>query len=63
MNVSDFTVNMRVNYQEIEDGTVSSVNGYFVFVKFDEQVAKLGWNNTTAKACYPNTLKVISNGR
>lgn len=35
----------------IENGTVSSKNSKFVFVKFDKQVSKFGWDGTTSQSC------------
>lgn len=45
------------NHPDIETGQVSSVNQKFVFVKFDKQVALLGWEGTTSQACDPLQLK------
>lgn len=38
-------------------GTVSSINERCVFVKFDEQTSKLGWDGTTSQGCNPNDLQ------
>lgn len=40
----------------IEYGTVSSKNDAYVFVKFDKQVAKFGWEGTTSQSCKPSDL-------
>ena len=67
---SDFKPQMRVRYvpmhaygnithPDCEDGTVSSVNMHFVFVKFDKQVAKFGWDGTTSQACQPSGLRLM----
>ena len=37
-------------------GTVSSTNGHFVFVRFDENVSQLGWDGATSQACLPEQL-------
>lgn len=44
------------NHPDCEDGTVSSQNGKFVFVKFDKQLAKFGWDGTTSQSCDPADL-------
>ena len=43
-------------HADCEHGAVSSFNGTTVFVKFDKQVANLGWEGTTAQGCNPNDL-------
>ena len=57
---SDIFEGMRVAYvpaaaewdrSAIEYGTVSSYKCNFVFVKFDKQLQKFGWNGTTSQAC------------
>jgi hypothetical protein len=49
---------MRVKYwPQNEWGTVSSKNEYFIFVKFDDAVSRLGWDGATAKACAPWNLE------
>lgn len=35
---------------EGEWGTVSSWNDHFVFVKYDKQVSKFGWDGTTSQS-------------
>jgi len=59
--IADFTPGMRVRYvpghadgendPECEDGTVSSVTKLYVFVKFDKQLRKFGWDGTTSQSC------------
>jgi hypothetical protein len=44
---------------DCEDGKVSSVNGLFVFVKFDKQVVKKGWDEAIAEACDPESLILL----
>lgn len=67
MKVSDLKERMRVRYvpshakgdvyhKDCEDGTVSSWNSSNVFVKFDKQLARMGWSGTTAQSCYPKDL-------
>ena len=52
-----FKPGMRVIYKERkEEGTVSSVNDKFVFVKFDHLIADGGLDSTTAQACNPESL-------
>ena len=45
-----------IQHPGCEDGTVSSNNGKYVFVKFDKQVRKLGWSGTTSQSCNPRDL-------
>jgi hypothetical protein len=63
----DFQPGQRVRYvpgiaqgdsshPDCEDGAVSSANAVSVFVRFDKQVAKLGWDGTTSQSCNPNDL-------
>ena len=53
---------MRVAYVPMHDptakeyGTVSSVNSKYAFVRFDAQVAKLGWDGATSQSCQPDDL-------
>ena len=52
------------DHEACEDGTISSVlwrDGAVktVFVKFDKQVNKLGWDGTTAQGCTPTDLIVL----
>lgn len=44
------------NHPDCEHGRVSSVNDKYVFVRFDEQVRVLGWDQATGKACDPADL-------
>lgn len=44
----------------IEHGTVSSKNDKYVFVKFDKQLTKFGWDGTTSQSCDPNDLVQIT---
>lgn len=68
MELSDFKPGDRVVYipnhaygdrshADCRWGTVSLVNTVCVFVKFDEQTSKLGWEGTTSQGCYPHTLE------
>lgn len=70
MNLADIKPQMRVayvprhaygdmNHKDVEYGTVSSANHRNVFVKFDRQVSKLGWNGTTSQSCDPSDLVAI----
>ena len=44
------------NHPDCEHGAVSSSNDKVVFVKFDRQLNKFGWNGTTSQACNPEDL-------
>lgn len=44
-------------HSDCEWGIVSSVFGKRVFVKFDKQVNKFGWDLTTSQACCPESLE------
>ncbi len=68
MDLSDFKPEDRVIYipghafgnrthPDCERGSVSSVNDHCVFVKFDKQVVKLGWQGTTSQGCSPLDLE------
>ncbi len=70
MNIQDAQPNTRViyiplhanrdkNHPDVERGTVSSANSKYVFVKFDKQLNKFGWEGTTSQSCDPNDLVVI----
>lgn len=62
MNIEEIKPQMRVAYVPGHDpkakeyGTVSSVNSKYAFVRFDAQVAKLGWDGTTSQSCDPRDL-------
>jgi hypothetical protein len=67
MNIDDATEKKRViyipghakgdrNHPDCETGAVSSHNSQYIFVKFDDQVKILGWNEAGAQACKPNDL-------
>ena len=60
--LNDFKPDDRVAYVMFDGskqwGRVSSVNHKYVFVKFDANVAKLGWHGTTAQACDPRDLEL-----
>lgn len=70
MIASDFHPKMRVRYipghahgnrhhADCEDGTVSSNNGVSVFVKFDKQISKFGWEGATSQSCNPADLVIL----
>jgi hypothetical protein len=68
LKLSEIKAKMRVAYvpahaewdrSAIECGTVSSTNDKYVFVKFDKQLVKFGWEGTTSQACDPNDLVPI----
>lgn len=65
--VGDFKTGDRVLYvpnhangntwhEDCRAGMVSSVNDRFVFVRFDENVNRLGWDGATSQACDPTNL-------
>jgi hypothetical protein len=45
-----------VNHPDCEQGTVSSHNAVYVFVRFDQETGVLGWDKTTAQGCLPEQL-------
>lgn len=47
-----------MSHPDVERGSVSSVNERNVFVKFDKQVSKLGWDGTTSQSCDPTSLVI-----
>jgi hypothetical protein len=47
----------NLNHPDCEKGTVSSKGRFLVFVKFDKQTAKFGWDGTTANGCRPEDLR------
>lgn len=68
MSIEDFQPEDRVFYipkhvkgdrshPECRWGTVSSKNDKIVFVRFDEQVSKLGWHGATSQGCNPKDLE------
>ncbi len=62
MKIEELKPQMRVAYVPMHDptakeyGTVSSVNEKYAFVRFDAQVAKLGWDGATSQSCNPDDL-------
>lgn len=78
MKASDFKRGMPVLYvplhangdpthQDVEPGIVSSVNEYFVFVKFEKHlfkhgwhgsISEYGWDATTSQGCDPDSLLI-----
>jgi hypothetical protein len=48
-----------LNHHAVERGLVSSHNDKYVFVKFDKQLAKFGWDGTTSQSCDPADLVPI----
>ncbi len=51
-----------ITHEDCEDGTVSSVNRFCVFVKFDKNLRRLGWEGTTSQGCNPDDLRIITKG-
>lgn len=48
--------NGDLNHPDVEHGTVSSKNGWYVFVRFDAAAARLGWDGIESKACRAEDL-------
>lgn len=48
--------NDDLSHPSVEQGVVSSKNDHFAFVKFNQQVAKFGWDGTTSQACSAEDL-------
>lgn len=46
-----------INHADCERGSVSSVRGSSIFVKFDDQVSRFGLDGTTAQYCDAINLK------
>ena len=46
-----------IGHPDCEFGTVSSVNDSGVFVRFDKQVAHLGWDGATSQHCRRDDLR------
>lgn len=51
-----------ITHEDCEVGTVSSVNPYSetVFVRFDKQVEKFGFDQTTGQGCYTTDLRMVA---
>lgn len=47
------------NHPDCEDGTVSSVNEKYVFVRFDQAVSRFGWDGATSQSCNPLDLTLL----
>ena len=69
MNLSEIKAGMRVKYipehacgnpwhPDCEVGTVSSVTEHNAFVRFDQEVHRLGWAGATSKLCSPDHLRL-----
>ena len=49
-----------LNHDDVEAGTISSINDKgTVFVKFDKQLLKFGWEGTTSQGCDADSLVQI----
>lgn len=72
MKIADtvFKVGDRVRYvpthayndqghPDCETGVVTSLGPRSVFVRFDKQVARLGFDGATSQGCYPEDLRLI----
>lgn len=73
MKLEDFKPNQRVVYlplhadgnlkhPDVEWGTVSSIGSLYVFVRFDKQVEKFGWDGATSQCCSPHDLLIGEKG-
>lgn len=71
MNVFDFKPRDKIryipgvaygdsNHPVCEDGVVSSINNKYVFVKFNKQLKKFGWEGTTSQSCDSKNLIILS---
>lgn len=49
----------KLPHPDVELGYVSSTNGQYIFVKFDKQLDKFGWDGTTSQCCDPETLITV----
>lgn len=49
----------NIDHPDVECGMVSAANELWVFVRFDSEVARLGWDGTTSRACCPKQLAHI----
>ena len=68
LKLSEIRPKMRVAYvpahaewdkSAIEYGVVSSTNDKYVFAKFDKQLDKFGWDDTTSQSCDPSDLIAV----
>lgn len=59
MRVAYVPAHAQWDKSAIEYGTVSSKNDKYVFVKFDKQLEKFGWDGTTSQSCDPNDLVAV----
>lgn len=60
MNIKDAVKYSSVLYIPTKDiGKISSWNNIYIFVKFNKQIEKFGWNNTTSQSCFPKDLNLI----
>lgn len=48
-----------INHPAVEYGFISSQSSSFVFVKFDKELEKFGWDGTTSKACRIEDLQFL----
>lgn len=70
MHIRDACANQRVRYtphhargnpasSDIEYGTVVAARNQMIFIKFDANVARLGWEGATAKGCHPDDVEAV----
>lgn len=50
---------MIFSYLDMEHGIVSSKNEKYIFVKFQKQIDKFGWDGTTSQSCNPSDLTLV----
>lgn len=46
----------NIYHEDVEVGVISSANDQYVFVKFEPQLSRFGFDGTTAQACRPEDL-------
>lgn len=51
--------NGDILHQDCETGVIKSANEYYVFVAFDKELQKFGFNGTIAKGCNIKDLQVL----
>lgn len=65
MKISQAKIGQVVVYNKSfgdeESGQVSSWNKTYIFVKFENQLNNLGWDDVTSQACNPHDLTLNMN--
>lgn len=52
--------NGNLEHPDVERGIISSWNKRTIFVKFEEQISRVGWVDAQAKGCDPDDLQVCA---